>query len=305
MNDSYAPPTTLSNAARTQQLLEQLEVLHKVDITRTYHFSLRAVLTAQSIGDTSFEVHAALHAVNAALQLGDFHEARHLLSNVFDLLEQISGIQGKPLDISSRRAVNLSNDRDLERLLTPLGQALEASDLETSGHIQRVVNLTQGFGRYLGLSADQLFSLRIGAYLHDIGKMAIPADVLHKPARLDDAERRVVQRHAAIGALIAQLLPNIPPDALQIVRHHHEYWNGDGYPQGLRDRDIPLLVRVFSVIDVFDALRHARPYKSAWSMEDSLLEIREQSGKLFDPSVVQHFLAYLPTASNGAGEPQR
>ena len=297
MTDSFLSHTTPNNASRTQQLLEQLEVLSKVDVTRTYHFSLRAVVTAQSIGDTSFEVHAALHAVNAALQLGDFQEARHLLSSVFDLLEQISGIQGKPLDINSERAVNLSDDRDLERLLTPLGQALEASDLETSGHIQRVVGLTQGFGRYLGLSSDELFSLRIGAYLHDIGKMAIPAAVLHKPAQLDALERCVVQRHAIIGALIAQLLPNIPADALRIVRHHHEHWNGGGYPEQLGDQDIPLLVRVFSVIDVFDALRHARPYKLAWSMEESLAEIRAQSGKLFDPSVVEHFLTYLSQTS--------
>ena len=295
MSDSFA--ATIVNADRTQQLLDQLEGFSKVDVTRTYHFSLRAVVTAQSIGDASFEVHAALHAVNAALQLGDFQEARHLLSNVFDLLERISGIEGKPLDISSGRAVNLTDDRDLERLLTPLGQALEASDLETSGHIQRVVNLTQGFGQYLGLPTDQLFSLRIGAYLHDIGKMAIPAAVLHKPAKLDVFERSIVQRHAIIGALIAQLLPNIPPDALRIVRHHHEHWNGAGYPQRLAEQDIPLLVRVFSVIDVFDALRHARPYKSAWSMEDSLNEIRAQSGQLFDPSVVERFVAYLQSAS--------
>ncbi len=297
MTNSSTQHTGTSDAARTQELLEQLEVLCKVDVTRTYHFSLRAVVTAQSIGDASFEVHAALHAVNAALQLGDFQEARYLLSRVFDLLEHISGIQGKPLDIRSERTVDLTDDRDLERLLTPLGQALEASDLETSGHIQRVVNLTQGFGQYLVLPTDQLFSLRIGAYLHDIGKMAIPAAVLHKPARLSDGERCIVQRHAVIGALIAQLLPNIPADALQIVRHHHEHWNGGGYPEKLRERDIPLLVRVFSVIDVFDALRHARPYKSAWSMADSLLEIREQSAKLFDPSVVEHFLTYLSTSS--------
>ena len=280
-------------AHSTQQLLEQLEVLSKVDLTRTYHSSLRAVVTAQTIGDASFEVHAGLHAVNAALQLGDFQEARHLLSNVFDLLEQISGIQGKPLDINPERVVNLTGNLDLERLLTPLGQALEASDLETSGHIQRVVDLTQGFGRHLGLSEAELFSLRIGAYLHDIGKMAIPTSVLHKPAKLSASERCIVQRHAVIGALIAQLLPSIPADALLIVRHHHEYWNGGGYPDCLREHDIPLLVRVFSIIDVFDALRHARAYKSAWSMEDSLSEIRAQSGQQFDPAVVQRFLHYL------------
>jgi HD-GYP domain-containing protein (c-di-GMP phosphodiesterase class II) len=297
MTDFLASHTNLNNAARTQQLLDQLEALSNVDVTRTYHFSLRAVVTAQSIGDSSFEVHASLHAVSAALQLGDFQEARHLLSKVFDLLERISGIQGKPFDISSERAVNLADDRDLERLLTPLGLALEASDLETSGHIQRVVNLTQGFGQHLGLSKDQLFSLRVGAYLHDVGKMAIPPAVLHKPAKLDALEWLIVQRHAIIGALIAELLPNIPADARKIVRHHHEHWDGSGYPGRLREHDIPLLVRVFSLIDVFDALRHARAYKIAWSVEDSLNEIHKQSGKLFDPTLAQRFLSYQRIAS--------
>jgi HD-GYP domain-containing protein (c-di-GMP phosphodiesterase class II) len=279
----------------TQRILEKLEALSEIDIARTYHFSLKVISKARSLNDAVFEIHAALHAVNAALRLGDFHDARNLLTVVFDLLEQISGIQGKPLALSTSASTSttVKLSHDLERLLTPLGKALEASDLETIGHIERVVNLTQTFGQHLGLSASQLFSLRIGAYLHDIGKMAIPRSILQKPAKLSVLERRIVERHSAIGALITQLLPSIPSEALSIVRHHHEHWNGGGYPNALSETTIPLLVRIFSIIDVFDALRHARPYKTAWSLKDSLNEINAQSGRQFDPEIAKRFVMFF------------
>ncbi|BDP42665.1 hypothetical protein DAETH_26340 [Deinococcus aetherius] len=181
----------------------------------------------------------------------------------------------------------------LEHGLLALGVALEARDLETHGHTERVVRLALRLGRALGLSCPDLEALRQGACLHDLGKLAIPDRILRKPGGLDADEWAVMQTHAAVGAGIAARIPNLEPGVLEVIRHHHERWDGAGYPGGLAGEAIPLLARVFAVCDVYDALTSERPYKEAWTPGRARAELQAQAGRQFDPGVVTAFLRVL------------
>lgn len=178
-----------------------------------------------------------------------------------------------------------------EGALQALGVALEARDFETKGHTERVVTEAVRLGKQLGLSAEDLDALRQGAYLHDIGKLMVPDSVLLKPGLLDDNERLEMNRHAQFGAGLAASIPTLPHLARQVILHHHERWDGTGYPDGLVGEAIPLVARIFSVIDVYDALLSVRPYKPAWSAEKARAELLRQAGRQFDPLVVRTFLA--------------
>ncbi|GGK39856.1 hypothetical protein GCM10008955_37110 [Deinococcus malanensis] len=177
----------------------------------------------------------------------------------------------------------------LEGGLLGLGLALEARDLETAGHTQRVVELSIGLGQALGLPESQLAELRHGAYLHDIGKLTILDSVLMKPGKLDAQEWALMQTHAVAGHEIASRIPTLSPGALQVIRHHHERWDGSGYPDRLAGAEIPLLARIFAVCDVYDALTGERSYKRAWTHQDAMAELLAQRGRQFDPLVVVAF----------------
>ncbi|MEA2584836.1 MAG: hypothetical protein QOF33_2921 [Thermomicrobiales bacterium] len=178
-----------------------------------------------------------------------------------------------------------------EGALRALGLALESRDGETKGHTDRVTNLAVRLGTALGLTGPALTTLRWGAYLHDVGKIAVPDAILRKPGRLDPAEWVTMRDHAALGHAFAAQLPFLPADALAVIRHHHERWDGSGYPDGLCRENIPLPARVFALCDVYDALVSERPYKRAWTHDAALAEIAAQAGAQFDPTVVAAFLA--------------
>lgn len=177
-----------------------------------------------------------------------------------------------------------------ELTLRSLGSALEHRDDETGGHTARVVALSEQLARRLGWKEEAVKALRWGAYLHDLGKLAIPDSILHKPGQLTPDERRIIQRHTTMGYDMLQDLHFLPAEALDLVRYHHERWDGTGYPSGLRHQDIPSSARVFSIVDVYDALTSARPYKSAWTRERALTEIKLQGGRQFDPQFVESFV---------------
>ncbi len=184
--------------------------------------------------------------------------------------------------------------RDANELtLRSLGSALEHRDDETGGHTARVVDLSEKLARRLGWKEEEVKSLRWGAYLHDLGKLAIPDGVLHKPGQLTPDERRVIQKHTTVGYDMLQDLHFLPAETLDLVRYHHERWDGQGYPSGLRAQDIPSTARVFSIVDVYDALTSARPYKAAWTRERALSEIRLQGGRQFDPQFVESFVLMM------------
>ena len=177
-----------------------------------------------------------------------------------------------------------------EATLRALGLALEYRDYETKGHTDRVVGLSLAFGRALGLAPEELQALRWGAYLHDLGKVAIPDQILLKPGRLTEEEFVVIRRHTVTGTEMCRDIPFLPDGTRGIVRSHHERWDGSGYPDELKGDGIPLLARVFSLVDVYDALTSERPYKRAWSHEDAVAEIQDQTGRQFDPVLVPAFI---------------
>jgi HD-GYP domain-containing protein (c-di-GMP phosphodiesterase class II) len=168
--------------------------------------------------------------------------------------------------------------------------ALDLRDKNTEGHTQRVVQTTLQLARRMNLPDSQMIHIRRGATLHDIGKVAIPDSILHKPGPLAPHEWVIMRRHPLIAADLLSPIPHLVP-ALDIPRSHHEKWDGTGYPLGQAGTDIPLAARLFAVVDVFDALTSNRPYRSAWPRHEALEYVRNQAGKHFDPAIVPVFLS--------------
>ncbi|MFQ5407625.1 MAG: GAF domain-containing protein [Anaerolineales bacterium] len=175
-------------------------------------------------------------------------------------------------------------------------RALELRDSETEGHSRRVTDLTLELSRALGMDAEQLVHVRRGALLHDIGKMGVPDAILLKPGPLDDKEWAVMRMHPVYAYDMLRPVAYLRP-ALDIPYAHHERWDGSGYPNGLQGEQIPLAARAFAIVDVWDALRTDRPYHKAWSKERTLAHLRAQSGKHFDPRVVEAFLQIVSPPS--------
>ncbi|MEZ9233346.1 HD domain-containing phosphohydrolase [Vibrio amylolyticus] len=176
-----------------------------------------------------------------------------------------------------------------------LGRAAEYKDNETGMHVLRMSHYCHVLAVACGMSLEDADILRDAAPMHDIGKIGIPDDVLLKPGKLDSEEWAVMQTHVDIGVDIlgdtagSRLLEM----AVQVAQSHHEKWNGKGYPQGLVGEDIPLVARVATIADVFDALTSERPYKEAWSVERAVSLLKEEKGQHFDPNLVDLFIGKL------------
>jgi HD-GYP domain-containing protein (c-di-GMP phosphodiesterase class II) len=171
-------------------------------------------------------------------------------------------------------------------------KALDLRDKETEGHTQRVVDMTLRIAQTLGISDEELTHFRRGALLHDIGKMGIPDSILLKPGPLTDEEWEIMKRHPVYAYELLFPITHLRP-ALDIPYCHHEKWDGSGYPRGLKGEQIPLSARIFAVVDVWDALTSDRPYRNAWTSKKTLEYIREQSGKHFDPQIVDTFMSLI------------
>ena len=174
-----------------------------------------------------------------------------------------------------------------------LSQALELRDRFTAGHSERVTAISLLIGRSMNLPPDQLYALRLGAMLHDIGKIGIPDAILHKPGKLDDAEWALMKTHPELGRRMIERIEFLRP-AIDVVYCHHEKWGGGGYPRSISGEEIPLTARIFALADVFDALVTARSYKQPWAMDEVIREITRSEGSHFDPLVVQHFQLCIP-----------
>lgn len=188
-----------------------------------------------------------------------------------------------------------------EQTLAGWAAALDLRDHETAGHAQRVTELAVALGERLGMDRTELTSLRRGALLHDIGKIGVPDRILNKPGSLDDDEWAVMRTHPEIAR---ELLASIAflEDAIDVPAHHHERWDGGGYPDGLAGEAIPLAARIFAVVDVWDALRSDRPYRSAWTTDAVVRHVREGAGRHFDPRVVDAFLAMVEGDEGASSE---
>ncbi len=184
-----------------------------------------------------------------------------------------------------------------ETTLEGWSHALEIRDRETEGHARRVTELTMRFARLMNFTGAQLVHIRRGVLLHDIGKLGIPDEILRKPGPLTQREMEIMRRHPQIAYDLLTPIEYLKP-ALKIPYYHHEKWDGSGYPHGLMGDAIPLEARIFAIIDVYDALSHDRPYRKAWDREKVLDYIKSESGRHFDPAVVEVFLKEINNDEN-------
>jgi putative nucleotidyltransferase with HDIG domain len=182
-----------------------------------------------------------------------------------------------------------SLERSYDITLEALGDALDLKDRETEGHSRRVTLFTIAIAQALGLPRDQITVIARGAFLHDIGKMAIPDKILNKPGKLDSDEMAIMKEHAYHGYHIVKKIPFLA-EAAEIVYSHQEWFNGEGYPRNLKGEQIPLGARIFSVADTFDAITSDRPYRIKQTLQAARAEIEKWSGRQFDPEIVRVFL---------------
>jgi putative nucleotidyltransferase with HDIG domain len=208
----------------------------------------------------------------------------------------------KDLEISLRQLTDELEQRVHQRTdelaeaydttLAGWAKALEFRDKETEGHSRRVTEITMKLAHHLGVSDEELVHIRRGALLHDIGKMAIPDEILRKRGSLTEAERQIVREHPSTAF---ELLRNTPylQKALEIPYCHHEKWDGTGYPRGLKEEQIPLAARIFAIADVWDALSSDRPYNQAWERERVIEYLKSESGRHFDPKLVGLYLVLV------------
>jgi putative nucleotidyltransferase with HDIG domain len=182
-----------------------------------------------------------------------------------------------------------SLERSYDITLEALGDALDLKDAETEGHSRRVTAYTIAIARKMGMSKEEINVIARGAFLHDIGKMAIPDAILLKPGKLTDDEMAIMREHCYRGYKIISRIPFLA-EAAEIVYSHQERYDGLGYPRGLKGDEIPLGARIFAIADTLDAMRTDRPYRKAQSIQAAREEIELWSGRQFDPAIVKVFL---------------
>jgi putative nucleotidyltransferase with HDIG domain len=212
---------------------------------------------------------------------------RELLLHLETRVAEQTG-QLRRMNVDLQRA-NAELRRSHDMMLEALGDALDLKDAETEGHSKRVTAFTIAIARAMGLPDDEVEAIAHGAFLHDIGKMAIRDSVLRKPGPLDPEEIEEMRKHCELGYQIVRKIPFLK-DAAEIVYSHQERWDGSGYPRGLKGEEIPLGARIFAVADTLDAITSDRPYRAARPYHVAREEIRIWSGRQFDPLVVEMFL---------------
>ncbi len=220
------------------------------------------------------------------------------LTKPFDQLELSARVK------SLIRQKRLNEDLDhAEKVLFSIARTVESRDPNTGDHCERLVIRGKAFGEYLGLTRSQVRDLMWGGYLHDIGKVGIPDSVLLKKGRLSSEEFQVMKQHVLIGEKICQPLRTMR-GVVPIIRHHHERWDGSGYPDGLEGDSIPFLAQVFQVIDIYDALTSERPYKKPFPPEEALRIIAEEMKQGWrNPELIEEFVRFIQAIEmKAAGE---
>ena len=214
--------------------------------------------------------------------------ADDFLIKPFDRLELAARVK------SLVRQKRLNEDLDhAEKVLFSIARAIESRDPNTGDHCDRLVTLGEAFAQFLNLSPNQIRNLMWGSYLHDIGKVGIPDTVLLKHGKLTPEEWDIMKKHVLMGEKICQPLRSMR-GVIPIIRHHHERWDGSGYPDGLKEDEIPYLAQVFQVIDIYDALTSERPYKIALSQKEALSVMAEETAKGWrNPKLMLKFTEFI------------
>jgi putative two-component system response regulator len=223
--------------------------------------------------------------------------ADDFLSKPFDRVELAARVK------SLVRQKRLNEDLDhAEQVLFSIAKAIESRDPNTGNHCERLVTLGKSFGEYLNLPRTQIRDLMWGGYLHDIGKVGIPDAVLLKKGNLTPSEWEIMRQHVSIGESICQPLRSMQ-GVIPIIRHHHERWNGSGYPDRLKGNEIPYLAQIFQIIDIYDALTSERPYKRAFTSGQALAVMAEETAKGWrNPQLMQQFSDFIRTSPQEARE---
>lgn len=223
-------------------------------------------------------------------------DSEPLSQEVLDFLEALSTQAAIAIDVatliedlqSSNQKLSAAYDSTIEGW----SRALDLRDKETEGHTQRVTEMAMHLARMVGIREEELIHVYRGALLHDIGKMGIPDSILLKPAPLSPEETELMKMHPIYAYHLLKPIRFLHP-ALDIPYCHHERWDGSGYPRGLKGEQIPLAARVFTVVDVWDALVSDRPYSPRWSKDEALKHIQDNAGSYFDPAVVEAFVGMM------------
>lgn len=241
-----------------------------------------------------------------------YHSVRRALEHRRLVLENRSyqrNLEHLVAERTQQLSITLQNlEQSYDYTLEALGGALDAKDAETEGHCQRVTAVTILIAKIMKVGKEPLRHIARGAFLHDIGKMGIPDQVLRKPGPLTNDERELMKRHCDIGYTVLKRIPFLK-EAAEIVLSHQEFYNGTGYPRGLKGEEIPIGARIFAVADTFDAMTSDRPYRKALPVSAARAEIQKFSGVQFDPRVVEAFLskpdAFWAEIRSGNGDPFR
>jgi putative nucleotidyltransferase with HDIG domain len=211
------------------------------------------------------------------------------------LREQVGNIFPAPGEQGEIGAKAIDEPRTME-FLEVLAETIEVKDRFMRGHARRVSFYASLLAERLFLEADALEEVRVAAFLHDIGKVGVPTDLLLRAGALDSTERALVEQHPTIGARLVKPLA-IPNAIASAIQHHHEWWDGTGYPNGLKGEEIPRTSRIISVVDAFDAMSSDRPYRRALARSTAIDEIRHFAGTQFDPHFAKEFLVVLESGA--------
>ncbi len=217
------------------------------------------------------------------------------LSKPFDQLE----LSARVRSLVGQKRLNEDLDH-AGQVLFSIARTIESRDPNTGDHCERLVAQSKLFGEFLNLPRPELRDLMWGSYLHDIGKVGIPDDVLLKTGRLTAEDWEIMRQHVIIGERICQPLRTMR-GVVPIIRHHHERWDGSGYPDGLKGHDIPFLAQVFQLVDIYDALTSDRPYKRAMTPDESLKIMMEEANKGWrNPDLMQKFVDFVSSRAIAA-----
>ena len=223
-------------------------------------------------------------------------ELRARCRNLLQLRQQSESIKQRALSLEQRLLSSMHEVEEREReTLSRLARAIEYRDIGTSAYLERMAHIAGLIAEGLGMSEDEVRLIELAAPLHDMGKIAIPDEVLLKPGPLDEHQLAIMRRHPKIGhELLSGSQNRFIQAGATIALRHHERYDGSGYPDGLVGAQIPIEARIVAVADVFDALISPRPYKAPWTFDSALDFLQEQSGKLFDPQCVQALVQNRP-----------